>query len=399
VILEKASGRGGEIVGDVNDDGKHSVYGFSAADLVAAMMAELPPDYVVGVTADAPLMLDGDEERVAAAVRAAIDEGSVTMAADLKRNMPRTLARHRADRIGFEARLYSRWLEALDLYEAILIATREIGEEFTGAHHPQALAEEDLVFGVLARLHARACETASEILALLKSGHASGAHARWRTLHEVTVTAYFVAQHGQQVAERYVLHETVEELKAARNYERCQPRLASHGYEPLDPGDLPALETEVAPLKDRFGDNFKENYGWASAALEIARPTFAQIEAAVELDHIRAHYQMASHPVHAGSKGLSFNLGKSPRTTMLLTGGSNYGLADPGHAALVSLLQCTERFVTCRVPEPLLLVGLKALMQLEKEAGEAFVRIQHELREEEEALALRDAEAGNSAPF
>ena len=54
----------------------------------------------------------------------------------------------------------------------------------------------DQVFFVLWRLHARSCQITMEILALLKSGFADGAHARWRTLHEIAVTALFIKQQG-----------------------------------------------------------------------------------------------------------------------------------------------------------------------------------------------------------
>ncbi len=78
--------------------------------------------------------------------------------------------------------------------------------------------EGDFVFDVVIRLHARACQIASEVLKLLKSGFADGAHARWRSLHEVAVVALFIHKHGNDVAEKYLLHDVVESYRAATQY-------------------------------------------------------------------------------------------------------------------------------------------------------------------------------------
>ncbi len=71
-------------------------------------------------------------------------------------------------------------------------------------------------------------------LVLLKNGYGQGALARWRTLHEVTCVARFIARHGEAVAEQYLLHDMVESWRATREYERCAPAL---GYEPLRRSD------------------------------------------------------------------------------------------------------------------------------------------------------------------
>jgi len=67
----------------------------------------------------------------------------------------------------------------------------------TASSVPKAAAQNDYQFEALVRLQAGAARVAGEIYALLLSGYASGAHARWRTLHEIAVTALFIAQRGQ----------------------------------------------------------------------------------------------------------------------------------------------------------------------------------------------------------
>ncbi|WP_217430933.1 DUF5677 domain-containing protein [Sphingomonas bacterium] len=49
-------------------------------------------------------------------------------------------------------------------------------------------------------LHARACQVVFEIITLMENGLADGAMARWRTLHEITVVATILAEHGEELA-------------------------------------------------------------------------------------------------------------------------------------------------------------------------------------------------------
>src|SRR5262249_50921986 len=47
----------------------------------------------------------------------------------------------------------------------------------------------DFVFEALVRLHARSCLVAEEVCWLMEGGFASGAHSRWRTLHELVTVS------------------------------------------------------------------------------------------------------------------------------------------------------------------------------------------------------------------
>ena len=120
------------------------------------------------------------------------------------------------------------------------------------------------VFDVLTRLHARACQIAFEVLVLLKNGFADGAHARWRSLHEVTVVASFIKTHGDEVAERYLLHDNIELYKAA---ELHQKHYAILGEEPIPDDEYNSIKVIRDELIDCFGTPYKNNYGWASSVL------------------------------------------------------------------------------------------------------------------------------------
>jgi hypothetical protein len=160
--------------------------------------------------------------------------------------------------------------------------------------------------------------------------------ARWRTLHEITVVAFFIAEHGDDLAERYLLHHVVESWRAARDYVQCQERM---GYPPLSPKQLSKIEGQFNKLIGRFGTPFRTHYGWAVQQLSLPSPTFGDIEKAVGIGHFRSHYRMASHPVHASPHGVLFSLAVVGDSAPLLAGPSDTGLPDPGWLTANSLVQ------------------------------------------------------------
>src|SRR5208282_6072349 len=97
----------------------------------------------------------------------------------------------------------------------------------------------DFAFEVLTRLHARSCQIASEVLSLLLAGHADGAMARWRSLHEISVVCSFISKHGNELAERYLLHQCVESYKAAAQYQEYCDRI----------GDAPFTSEQISSLE------------------------------------------------------------------------------------------------------------------------------------------------------
>ena len=128
----------------------------------------------------------------------------------------------------------------------------------------------------------------------------------------------------------------------------------------------------------RFGKEFRGDYGWASHHLGNPQPTFKDIERAAGIDHLRAHYRMASHNVHANPKGVFVKLGLMQESQVLLAGPSNAGLTDPGHCAALSL---THVSTTLGVLQPTFdnTVGLQIIVNLADEIGETFGQAHAEL--------------------
>lgn len=302
---------------------------------------------------------------------------------DTKKDGPRFLAAAKQFRRGFEGRLQRRWMKAIDLFDLTAQLALDAGSNFNGSHRPQASADTDFVFEALCRLHARACLTTSEVRALLVSGHATGAMARWRTLHELAVVAFFIKERGGDVAERYLLHAAIESAKAGEEY---QDSAVDLGNDPLTDEELASLRRRKDDLIKRFGAPFGEQYGWAASSLSNKRPNFSEIEQAVQLQHARGYYRMASLGVHSSARGSYADLGQSQNSPMrpmeLTAGPSNAGLADPAIRTLFSLFQCTILFLGTR-PDILTVTVSLALSRLYEEATDEFLKAHYKLGEDE----------------
>jgi hypothetical protein len=293
---------------------------------------------------------------------------------------PQILITRRRYALKFEKRLMEKWKVPIDLLETLLGISIELGAEFNEAHRWEASKSNDFLFDVLTRQHARSCQIGHEILALLKSGLADGALARWRTLHEIVVVSFFIQKHGQDVAKRFLSYIVVETRKEARIYQKYCHRL---GYEPLRDKELKEIEQRVNDMLRTYGEDFDQENGWVPKNISKDR-TFAEIEKSAQFDHLRPYYRMACNNVHSGSKGMKFRLGLIPTVgkELLLAGPSNYGLADPGQCTAISLHQMTALLLSTR-PTIKRLIGMKIMEKLVNETCLAFTKVQSEIEKEE----------------
>ena len=302
----------------------------------------------------------------------------------LMKKAPSQLRGHQRDRKGFEKRLRKRWKSPLDQLDLFICLARDASNEFHLKFREEARESGDAVFQALTRLHARACQVSGEVLALLCAGFADGAHARWRSLHEMAVVATLIQEHGQDLAERYLLHEAIQIYWLACEY---QKHFGSLGVEPLSDAEFEELEKERNALICRFGKPFDKPYGWAASVKGSKSPTLRKLAELAQLDHMRPYYGMASGNVHPNSHGTHFRLGlhSSQQDTILLAGPSNLGLAESGHVTAIALLQITTSLL---ITKPLLdwHVTVRILEKVAEEVGEAFVKVDQEL----EALAPED---------
>jgi len=273
----------------------------------------------------------------------------------------------------FEQRNIKRWKYAFDILETHIVICTEAGEEFNNSYRSEAVENDDLVFDIVVRHHARACHISQEILCLLKSGFADAAHARWRALHEVTATALFIAKHGKKCAERFYYHDVVDSYDGMLEHQKYEHRLQEKAPSQQE---IDECKVEYDSLIQKYGNKFADHYGWASYLFPNHRRVgFTAIEKDVELDHIRPYYKWASQNIHSGSKGMRNRLGLcEAKEDILLVGQSNSGMTDPAHATAISLCQITIALLTLK-PNLDHIILMNIIYDYENEVGQEFLKV------------------------
>lgn len=306
---------------------------------------------------------------------------------DLKKRWP-AQRRWEADEIGrFRGRLRQRWRRGLEKLHLLVTIARELGGEMNADARSQAAALGPCLVDVVTRMHARSCQIAEEVIVLLECGFANGAMARWRTLHEVFVVAAFISKFGEDCAKAYRDHQAVESKKGSDEYGRIYQRL---GYSPIPKREIKRIQSAYDRVIREYGDPFKEPYGWAASFLNSKRPNLSQIELAVGTDHFRGHYRMASHGVHANPKGIFTSLTAIMPVDTLLSGPSNAGLADPGHATARSLTMVSSVLMSlCPTFDHQLGIGVMDL--LSNEIGHDLLGAHQRLQRDEKRLRENEA--------
>ena len=309
--------------------------------------------------------------------------------ATLKRRWPAESRRQKQEILEFRSRLCGRWKTGISKLHMLVTMGRELGDNINRDARKNLDTLGPMVVDALTRLHARSCQVAEEVIVLLETGFANGAMARWRTMHEIAVTAAFISEHGNDCAQRYADHQIVESYRGAQEYEAVHKRL---GYAPIPPKDLDEIRTRYDKIIQRHGKAFGGQYGWAAKDLPGVQPTFKEIEKAVKIDHLRGHYRMASHGVHANPKGIFFSMTSIFPTEVLLAGASNSGLADAGAGAAHSLLMVSATLLSLS-PNFDHQVAVRMMGLLGDEIGSAFQAAHDKLYRDEEKLRAAEADA------
>jgi len=85
------------------------------------------------------------------------------MYVDLKKGIPALLKNNKITKTSFEKRLNNLWKEPLDLLEAFLYASIEIGDMVSNELRLLAVPKHRLFVDVISRLHGQACLIGNEI--------------------------------------------------------------------------------------------------------------------------------------------------------------------------------------------------------------------------------------------
>jgi hypothetical protein len=118
-------------------------------------------------------------------------------------------------------------------------------------------------------------------------------------------------------------------------------------------------------------------------------PKFSDLELAAQQAPMRSYYRMASHPVHAGPKGITFQMGVLGDQATILAGASNAGFADPAERMAVSLVQITMLLME---PSEVIddLVALRCMVDLRDQIVRDAMDAHHALLRDEHAHRARD---------
>ncbi len=243
------------------------------------------------------------DHRALALLPVLVNEESATIAAEslpqLHASWPERARFEDQRRSDFEQHLRGWWQGSLDCLGMMLTITNELTTRL--ANEGRELNGTSALRSALLRLQVRACQLSYEIQTLLGSGLADAAYARWRTLHEVAITALYIRERGETMAERYLAHQIVEAIAAAESVNRHRRRLKTRS---VGIASVRRLHTRKAALLQRFGPNYEEPYGWAAEnSIEKIR-SFAVIESRVDMEHWRPYYKAASLRVHASPHAL-----------------------------------------------------------------------------------------------
>jgi len=282
------------------------------------------------------------------------------------------------DFAGFRQRLEERWGKPLGQLRMLLRMSREWCQWAHTRYESNKGRKDKQLRKILIRSLVRACQVADEIICLLENGFADGAMARWRTLHEIAVVAAVISQHGGSIAERYLDHQAVESKRALDRFLACYKDL---GYKPIPAREQKRIVKAYDKAIGKYGPSFKSEYGWAALHLNNQRPTFADLEKAAGRAEMRSHYQMGNDNIHAGIKSMFVRLGL-PDYDGLLSGRSNFGLAEPGQNAAHTLTQISA--IVC-LSEPNIddLVAGDMMTMLRDEVPKSFYKADRQLRRDD----------------
>lgn len=249
----------------------------------------------------------------------------------------------RAGLAWFEANIEERWGYPLDLLHALSIITRRAGQDWINSKGGGTLAGLSIDDLTVVRLHMRACRTTSEMVALLRAGHADGALSRWRTMHEIVVVTRLIRKHGERVAQRYHDSDAIHSFLAAQEYQKYAPNL---GMERLPAAETRAIKKAYQDVQQRYGEKEfcilrERDFGWAHGFVD-ASPKLDVLEREVDLLVFRPFYRLANRAIHAPAAGLHFALGDPSHLFPTMPAPSNAGLEIPGQLLSIYLVYMTE---------------------------------------------------------
>lgn len=220
---------------------------------------------------------------------------------ELARQHDRAVREERENRDRMKESIRGTWGHALDFLDFFILVNQK-SRRLIELVSDMDEKSENYQFDALIRLHVRASRVSREVVALLRAGFADGAMARWRTLHEIAAVATIIAEEGEVAGERYLKFKTAKDLfRVKTNYDDYFEEL---GFDEIPEEDVEELEEQTEELVDKFGEDFDDFNGWATAFVDSdGRVTITDLIEEAGLDEFLPFYALACDSITRGIGG------------------------------------------------------------------------------------------------
>jgi hypothetical protein len=282
----------------------------------------------------------------------------------------------------FKELLLEKNKDGFDYLEIILDLNRFLGKKFLKHFEDNGDPLDKLKLSLTFRLHARACQVATEVKELLSSGYSDGAHARWRTLHEISVIFLFLMNNDTNLAQMYFDFQAIEKFKRAKLHEKYHEEI---NWKPLETETYEFLENRVNELKVKYGKDYGGKLGWTKNIIQNKGDRhFSKIEELVGLSYMRPFYSWASENVHSGVDSITTRMGLPEviETSYQMFGAPTMiGLTDPAQFTCHSLNLMSSALLSIHDNVENAFIETM-LADYKKNMTESFARVQEEIKEE-----------------
>lgn len=278
---------------------------------------------------------------------------------------------------GFTNRLlyrYSKPIQELEIFSEIC---KTIGHNTCNRLKIKADNKEEAI----RRLHQKSTLICSEIIYLIKGGYPAAALSRWRTLFETSIIAIFLAMNDNQVAKMYIDYTIVESKKELNSYLENYRYL---GFEEINENEIKDINVRYDEILKIYGENFKNDYGWASKVLNNKKPNLHNLIDFTNSQYMKPFYKFSNNYIHGGAKSLFYNLGYIDGVMGENTNesSSNIGFTDPAQLCALSYFNSTLAFLSVAPKEEDLMSLIDLYFKISRIANK-FSEIENEIIKEE----------------
>jgi len=279
---------------------------------------------------------------------------------------------------GFGSRLMHSYSKPIQELEIFIEICKTIGNNVLN----RVLNKNSSKTIALKRLHQKSVLISSEIVYLIKGGYSSAALSRWRTLLETSIIALFLSLNDELLSERYLDYEVVDTKKEMNTYKE---NFALLGFEKISENEQIELDKKYNSILKKYGNNFKNDNGWAAEILSKSRPNLHDFMDYLDLKYIKPYYKFSNNYVHSGAKSLMYNLGyidgvDSDDNTICSP--SNIGFTDPAQLCMLSFFNSTISLLNINPSEEDLISILSLYNQI-KYISQSFLKIEKNLVDDE----------------